>query len=229
VQGLFTIKPRVDARHNFAYGGLMVCGICGCKLTPGIYKKKFTLYHCTFSRGKHDNAPYLNEARLTAMFDKTINKIALTDYEFDRLKIALKDGGDGSAEAVENRLQTLTVERKALEARISRLYDEKLDKKVSEEFWSAKNTEYSAIHSGIEKQIDELKRDSVYYYDEGLSVLEPLKELKSLYENEDSFGKAELLKIVSLNHKLIQENLKPDYKKPYIFIAELRERSEWGK
>jgi len=229
VQNLFTKKPRVDARHNFAYGGLIVCGDCGCKLTPGIYKKKYPLYHCTFSKGKHANAPYLNDVKLTAMFEKTIDKIALTKYEFDTLKEALKEDGEGSAEAVENRLNALTVERRGLEARISRLYDEKLDKKVSEAFWSAKHEEYSAVLSGIEKQIDELKRDSVYYYDEGLSVLEPLKELKSLYESSDSFEKAELLKIVSLNHTLIQEKLLPDYKKPYIYIAELRECSEWGK
>jgi site-specific DNA recombinase len=220
VQGMFTKRTKVNIKRTFAFGGLVECSACGCRLTPAIYKKHYLYYHCTFARGRHENAPYLTEEKLSIMFGKTIENITLTDFEFETMKQALKTDCDGSVEAVENRLKSLSVEEKALEARLSRLYDEKLDKTISEAFWKAKHDEYEAKLTDIDRQIRELKKNSAYHYKEGLSLLEPLKSLKSLYESSDSFGKAELLKIVSSNHTFSGENLMPVYKKPYSYIAE---------
>ncbi|MBU1319058.1 MAG: zinc ribbon domain-containing protein [candidate division Zixibacteria bacterium] len=53
-------KPNFR-RKTFAFGNLMICAICGCKITAQIKKGKHTYYHCTGMRGG-DHKIYIRES-----------------------------------------------------------------------------------------------------------------------------------------------------------------------
>ena len=230
VQNLFGKKPPVSKRQPFAFSNLLQCKICGCRIIPALYKKqKYLYYHCTMSKGKHENAPYLTEEKLDKMFEKTINDISLSKKKFDWLKEALKQSSDNSTECAENTLNRLENEKKALKDRLSRLYDDKLDKKISESFWKEKKAEYDFKLLETENRITETSNNSAYNFDEGITALELAKGLISRYKNSEMRKKGELLKIVSLNHTFDGENLSPIYKKPFDILAEGSKDIVWGE
>lgn len=229
-QSVFKKKPRVDSRQNHFFNSMVQCEICGCKLTPGLYKKrKYLYYHCTFSKGKHDKAPYLTEEQLLGMFEKTVKNASLTDTQFEILKKALKEESGDTTERLENTLASLLNEKKTLRDRLSRLYDDKLDNKVTETFWKEKKIEYEKTLFELETRIDALSVKNAYHYKEALVTLELAKELTDKYKTEDLAEKVDLLKTVALNHTFNGETLNVLYKKPFDTIAKINEFNLWGE
>lgn len=53
-------KPKYR-KHSFAYGGLLLCGKCGCMVTAEIKKGRYIYYHCTQSRNHCDEIYYREE------------------------------------------------------------------------------------------------------------------------------------------------------------------------
>ena len=50
-------------KRGFAYGGMMICGSCGCAITAEIKKKaKYVYYHCTHGKGNCDGGSVRQEA-----------------------------------------------------------------------------------------------------------------------------------------------------------------------
>ena len=50
-------KPKYR-KHRFAFGGLLVCGTCGCLVTAERKKGRYVYYHCTKSRTACDERYY---------------------------------------------------------------------------------------------------------------------------------------------------------------------------
>lgn len=203
---LKSARPAVIAK--FPFNGLMKCGICGCSVIGTLYKqKRYERYHCSQAKFKHKCA-YISPEELADMFHKQLALIKLPAEAFKIIKKHLTDSVNGNDTITTKAVKRLETERKGLSERISRLYDDRVDNKISEEFWQRKQSEYQALLADIEKQLAGLSSSfSTTHIKEGLWALELIKSLLPLYNSLTLPKKAKLLSILHLNGILIQRNL----------------------
>ncbi len=228
VQEITKKRPMVtNKQEHFPFNSLIHCKLCGCKVIGGTYKKKYRFYHCTFSNGKHAGYKYLREDRLAELMGKSLEKAIPPDIMLDYIAETIRKDSGTSQEYAENRLKSLYHDKKTLEARLNRLYDDKLDNKITEAFWLAKDTDLKRQLSAIEAEIRELSPKDPKSMEKGLTALELVKGLISQYKNGDLKKKAEILKTVHSNFTYDGENLYPIYKKPFDVFAEGLVCNEW--
>ena len=108
-----------------------------------------------------------------------------------------------------------------LRSRIDRLYEDRLDGKITEEFWATKSSEYREQELALETAQKRLTLPVAA--DRALSV-ERIFELGnkaySLYLTRNAAKQAQLLKMVLLNCATDGANLWPNYRKPFDVIAQ---------
>lgn len=80
IAGRFNKQPFKFAGLPYFYRGLIVCGTCGCRITPE-KSKGYIYYHCTQSKGKH-GAAYVREEELTRQLSNALNAIRPTEEQY---------------------------------------------------------------------------------------------------------------------------------------------------
>jgi site-specific DNA recombinase len=227
VQAMLNRKVFTSKKENYPFNNLLVCD-CGCRIIGALYKKgKYLYYHCTGKRGKHDDMPYFKEWQLVNMFREPIHKACITPQLFEKLKEGLKPKSEVDAEYRKNALSRLVDERKHLTDRLSRLYEDKLDKTITDDFWKEKKTEYENRIAEIDTQFDASPAKTTNNYAAVIKTLELSKRLKYMYESGNLRQQANLLKTIGLNFLYKSGKLDPVMKKPFSDIAKGLENPEW--
>ena len=228
VQAVYERKTKpYKTRKAFAFANLLKCGECGCKVIGEEKKRRYVYYHCSFSRGRHNGTGYVPENRLASMFEDCIQGVTLPDDKVDWLKENLRQRHKNTAESARNRLVRLQLERDRINARLSKLYDLKLDGRITEEMFISKETEYQTELMTLKGQIESAEKVNPNFYEDACQILELSKSLPRLYVEADNHEKAHLLKLIASNYTLNDVSISPTWRKPFSFIAEGLSRSHW--
>jgi site-specific DNA recombinase len=116
-----------------------------------------------------------------------------------------------------------------LRSRIDRLYEDKLDGKITQEFWATKASEYREQELALETALKRLTRPVAP--DHALTVeriFELANKAYSLYLTRNAAEQAQLLKMVLLNCATDGANLWPNYRKPFDVIAQRAKNEQWS-
>ena len=112
---------------NSAFNNLILCGICGCKVSGEKKKDGYNCYHCTFSKGRHRGVKYIREERIAHMFEDSIKRVTIDPDIADWLSEAFRKHNRGIAELEEKRLSPLRTQHETTARRLTRLYDARFD------------------------------------------------------------------------------------------------------
>ena len=219
--------PLLHKRHFLYFNNLIKCGICGCKVLGEITKNKYKYYHCTFSKGRHENYKYIQEDKLVNMFEEPLLKITLKDDIAEWLKKGLRTQNNNTLQFKENRLNALTSQQDKINSRLNRLFDMRIDGELTEEDFKTKEQEYKGQLIEVKTQIDSAKTINPNFYEDGCQTLELSNRLYPLYVKANYERKAKILKFVASNYTLTDATLYPTYRKPFSFIAKGLSCSNW--
>jgi site-specific DNA recombinase len=107
----------------------------------------------------------------------------------------------------------------ALRTRMDQLYEDKLDGKITEDFWKRKQVEYSDQERTLETTLSSLNtpitRDRVLTVER---VFELANKAHFLYLTRNHAERGQLLQIVLLNCEIDGASLYPTYRKPFDLI-----------
>jgi hypothetical protein len=103
----------------------------------------------------------------------------------------------------------------------------KLDGKISEEFWNRKSTEWQAEEIQIRASLQALQAARPERLLDAARTLELANKAYFLYVKQDHAEKAKLLKMVLSNCGIDAVNLYPTYRKPFDLIFERAKTEEW--
>jgi hypothetical protein len=220
-------KPKYRT-HSFAFGGLLLCGKCGCMVTAEIKKGRYTYYHCTQSQKRCDEL-YYREEDLAPQFDSLVKGITIDPSIRDWLMKALKESHQDETSFHKDALDHLQAELKKIKNRLDALYIDKLDGKVSEGYWLDKSRVWEADQARLVSQIQAHHVADHRYYDDGLKLLELASRAHELYLKQPSEQKNKFLRILLSNCTLQEGTLRPTYKKPFDFLARGIESRKWGE
>ncbi len=216
----------------FAFKGLLVCGECGRTVTAEKVVKKtgkqFVYYHCT-KFGTNCTQKAVNE---TVFDEDIINSLEVmqkmpqdaVDYVAEGLKESLFFKRNTEDRTREN----LEAEKAKLQNRLSVMYEDRLDRKISDEFYNQRFAEYSKKIKDLDTLISRYTYADIDYYQFGVKTLELAKNAAILYENAKPDEKRELLGFLLQNSKLIDQKPQFTYGKPFDRVRQRAESSDWS-
>jgi DNA invertase Pin-like site-specific DNA recombinase len=222
-------KQHYDAK-KFTFKGLIVCADCGCSILGELKKKKYVYYHCSWGRGKDkcSNRDYIREEKLEEQFDEAIRKIELTEIQKEWLIEALKISFKEKQNYHREKTEALSTQVKKLRERLDKLYIDKLDGRIDEEFWLQKHNEWKLQLIKIKSILDSHDEAHYKFLNEGISIIELLYNIHHKYLNRSLEEKVDLLKILFSNCKLKDGKLSYEYKKPFnLFVKGIDFEFKW--
>jgi site-specific DNA recombinase len=218
-------QPKYKKRQ-FAFGGLLRCAYDDCTVTAELKKNRYTYYRCTGYRGKCD-LPYFREEQLGDKLGQILKDIHIPNNILEQLEQALLND-KGQAEACA-KVERDRLEGKLLQIRhrLDQAYLDKLDGKISEDFWESRSAAWNEDQQRILAALQALKLKNPDRKLNGLRILELANKAYSLYLTQPPAEKAKLLRIVLSNCKVDALSVYPTYRKPFDLIFKRVQSKEW--
>jgi DNA invertase Pin-like site-specific DNA recombinase len=215
-------------KHDIAFRGMLTCAYDNSTVTAELKKNKYVYYRCSGGHGPCD-LPRFREQEIAEKLGGLLRGVSIPaevvrtiEESLGRVQEELRDKG------AQERAR-LGRELSALRVRMDAAYTDKLDGKISAEFWQRKQTDWESEELRITSLISSLNE---YKSDERLlnarRILELAKDAYFLYVTRKPAEQAELLKNVLLNCSIDAVSLYPTYRKPFDIIFERAKNQEWS-
>ena len=219
-------KPKYG-KQEIAFRGLMTCAHDHCRITAERKKGKYVYYRCTGYRGKCAT-PRFTESEIARKLGDILKEIQITDHVLARLQDSLvhdlKQVANNTAAQRSALLQRLT----ALRRWMDQAYHDKLDAKISEDFWERRMREWSDDEQRIREALAGLEDPAPQRLLTAQRTLELANKAYSLYLTRSSTERAQLLKMVLLNCTIDATSVHPTYRKPFDLIFQRAKKQEWS-
>lgn len=234
---LFDKVKQVKAGYNkkhfkfaglpYAYRGLIRCSECGCILTPEIKKGKYIYYHCTEYKGKH-KAKWIREEEITKEFSKVFQAIqSMPQDVFEEVIQSLKEAHKDKTRFHSDLLERYQKEYNLYEDRIEKMYEDKLDGRITDSYYDQKREEYRGKQKEINEKISKLHYSDEEYYLTVDYLINLAKRAYDVFSSSEPQEKRLFLKKTLQNLREEQGLVKYDLLKPYDKIFFFASSQNW--
>ncbi|MBI3073642.1 MAG: recombinase family protein [Deltaproteobacteria bacterium] len=211
-------KRHRTATHDFAFSGFVTCGHCGCGLVGEKKKDRYVYYHCTGYKGKCPE-PYVREERLAEEFETVLEQIIFDDNVITWVAEALKQSHADEKKFHDEAVARLQAEYTRLQGRIDQMYIDKLDGRVTLEFFDRKASEWRLEQDNLLRTIANHQSANRTYVDEGARLLELASRACDLYAKQTPHEKRRLLDCVVAKASWKAGALEVTYRPPFDLLA----------
>ena len=219
-------KPH---KHGFPFSGLMTCIYCGCTVTAERHKGKYDYYRCSFGRGKHEFT-YMNGKFVSETLAQVVKGIKIPQAVVEQMVDSLKTECVGMEEKRREQVSRLNQRLSALQTRMRKSYQDKLEGKIDEEFWSANMNDWREEKRQLETTLETMSEPCA---DDPVLPLQKILELAqnahSTYLLGDDAERGELLRTILLNCETDGVSISPHYRKPFEIIFQRGQNEEWRR
>jgi len=209
---------RRQIKHSWPFQGLVSCGHCGCLLTPEIKKGKYVYYHCTGQRGKCPER-YVREEELDRQFREALGAIRVDDEVLEWMVEALRESHRDEKSYHNEMVAQLQKKHQRLQDRIDAMYMDKLDGRITPEYFDSKSGEWQEEQARIRRGIERHVEANKFYLDEGTRILELTQKAAALYDRQDMHEKRRILDLIFSNSAWKDGRLVPKYRQPFDMLA----------
>jgi site-specific DNA recombinase len=228
VQEVFRGHNRFRYRkHEFAFSGLLRCAYDNCTVTSELKKGKYVYYRCSGHRGKCA-LPRFREADMGIRLGQLLKDIYIPDGVVESLQKALREDQDRSESWRGQERDRLQRRLAGIRARMDQAYLDRLDKKISEDFWQRKNNEWQQEEQQVLLALNALQDADPDRLLTASRILELANKAYFLYLRQNPAEQGKLLKIVLLNCAIDGTSLYPNHRKPFDLVLKAAKNQEWS-
>jgi site-specific DNA recombinase len=210
----------------FPYTNLITCGVCGCSLTAEIKKGKYIYYHCTGYKG-NCKQPYIKQEVIEQQFEELLESIHISDEAQEFVLQGIRESFKDKIEYHNHKVAQLEKQIKLLQDRIDQAYLDKLDKKISANFWKLHSQNWIEEKESLaHKLLSSQKADSAYL-ENANSILELSKNAAVLFKTRNAKQKKQLLTMLLSNCTYQAGKLDLVLKSPFNMIMETSKTKNW--
>lgn len=236
-----TNKPKYR-QHDWPYAGLIQCGFCSRAVVFEKKRKKLldgsenlhVYAHCAGIRSytgrtcpKCHNV-YLKEPELERALGEIVKPISLSREIVDRILEKIAAGADEETAAKVTELATAKRELSKLATYIDRCYADKMENKISEDFWREQTRRWQEQRITLQERVKALEATGPdNYLALARKVLEPTISLQDKYFSMDPHKRATILRIVCSNLKQEEKRIVPTYRNPYGLLVRGDASGNW--
>ena len=223
----YRVQARIEKKivgkakkHEFLLSGLIRCDECS-RSVCGEIQKGYHYYRCTRYQTACTQRSYSREEKLEAQIVGFLEGLAIKNERLaDWLKKALQESHADEVAYHNSALQELNGRLTKTQQKIDMLYDEKLEGKISQEFYEKKFAQYSQELDEIIAATQRHKNANISYIELGSSILDLTQRAREIYAKASPEKKRKLLGIVFAGLKLRDKALIPEYNAAFSFIRE---------
>jgi site-specific DNA recombinase len=220
-------KPKCH-KHDFAFAGLLRCAHDGCTVTAELHKGKYVYYRCSYGRGPCE-LPYMPEQQVSDQLGEMLKDIYVPEKIVHAIVESIASEQERTKTERRERLNGIQKRLTALRTRIDQMYEDKLDGKIDEEFWSRKMTEWRSQERTLQGAADSLMTPLTENHAlTAQRTLELANKAHFLYVTRNHAEQGQLLKMVLLNCATDGVTVTPTYRKPFDIIFQRAKNEEWS-
>ena len=124
-------------------------------------------------------------------------------------------------------LDALAQRHRNVQTKLDRGYEDYLEGKISETFWTRKSEEWETELGTVETEMGRLSRPAPEYAVTGQKILELAKQAEFLYKSQNPAEQRRLLETVLSNCTFDRGTLCPTYSKPFDLLVRGNETGDW--
>lgn len=185
-------------------------------------------YHYSESKGKCQQT-WFREKELEKLFGDAIGRLQIDDQIVELIKAALKKSHEDEEKFVKDELTRLQSEYSRNESKLHKVYEDKLEGVITEEFFRTKYEEIQQRQIEIHAGIEGLRKKNSNYFEEGIETFELMKNIKNQYVKADPAQKHRIMKILVSNCELKGVNTRIYWNKPFDILFEMGQTQKWGR
>ncbi len=222
------IKAGKYRSHSYLFGGLTSCAECGRSVTWEV-QRGHIYGHCTQYKTGCRQTKYLKEEKIEEQVLDSLNSFKIQNPRLlEWIRKALKESHRDESEFHSDTIGELEKKKKLIESRLDKLYDERLDEKVSKDFYERKREQYEKELEVLISSIDSHTKANIDYQKLGMNIFELSQMGCELYEKQALLSeKRELLNFVFSNIKIRDEKVVPSFKNGFQVVAERAKDGNW--
>ena len=220
-------KPRYG-KHAMAFRGMLTCAHDHCAVTAELKKNKYVYYRCSGYRGKCA-LPRFREEQISERLGHVLQDVQIPEEVVRGISASLQRVCVQARNQAAQERTRLERELAALYSRMDAAYTDKLDGKITEEFWQRKQADWQTEEIRIKSLIAGLEEGKgAERLLEMQKILELAQHAYFLYLTRKPAEQAELLGNVLLNCSIDAVSLYPTYRKPFDMIFKRAKCKEWS-
>lgn len=203
-------------KHTPLFKALIKCSECGGSVTWEIQKGHW-YGHCN----KYNNCTqrkYVRQEKVEAQLMPYLESIRIwNDRLVEWIKKALKESHNDEVAFNSSARDELNKRYEAIQRRLETLYDDKLDGKITEDFYQKKFQQYSQEKEEIVSSLKKHDTANTKYYELGANVIDLARRAKEIYSSErrKQEEKRILLNLLFSSLRLNGEELAISYSKAF--------------
>jgi site-specific DNA recombinase len=218
-------KSKCNSKQ-FAFKGILTCGICGCVMTAEIKKGRYVYYRCTNGKGKCSQT-YVREERLAKLFAEVVKRIRIAPDVAEEIRLALKESLNSEKDYRIREVARLKREYARLQTRLDQCYLDKIEGRIDTDFWKKQYDRWTSEQNATNARIQTFEQASRNYYEDGVAFLELAQGAYPLYVSQSPAEQGKLLRKLLSNCQIEGLTLYPTYKSPFNLIVEVASTDLW--
>jgi site-specific DNA recombinase len=222
VSASYNKKPFQYAAKPFIFRGLVKCAKCGCGISPESKTKKsgltFIYYSCTNYR-KNCERVYVPEKELLKPVYEALQSLQMPDERIKEITEGLRSLGKSEANFHKANMVNLRKEYDTIQDRISKMYDDKLDGRITDEMYDTKLREYKERESELLVDMRIYSEADEEFYTTANTALNVAKRALEIFQSSEVPEKRQFLNFLLQNCQLQGKTLTFEMKKPFDLIA----------
>ncbi len=217
-------KNPVYKKHFPVFKAKIKCELCGGTLTWERQNGHWYARHSNYL--EYDNCPkrvYIRqekiEEQLFPYFDKVVPK---SKNALLWLEKAIKESHAEEKDSYQTERTNLNTQFERIQQRLEIIYEDKIDRKVSEEFFAKKFKEYTEEKESIIDRLSKLNNANTKYFEAGYSIHLLASKAQEIYSSEKATidDKRLLLSYIFSNIPANADKISPNYTLAFEFLVE---------
>ncbi len=212
---------RRPPKEGMTYWGILKCKKCGCAVV-GESKKggRWTYYRCTHGKGDCDQG-YVRAEVLDQQFKEIVTKVKVNDELIEWIKRGLQESLEDETAYHRDSVAELSKQLDQIKLWKNKVYQDRLEGKLDQEFWVEKMNEFQMEHARIVSEIEAHQTADTRYMVQGTCTLELAQRADILWESLPAPEKRQMLEILLSNSLLLDGRVTASYRQPFDLLVEM--------
>jgi len=207
-------NKRKSRKGLFPYTNIIKCGYCNGSLTAELKKNRYVYYRCS-QNGENHGQRYLTEKEIEQQFADYLKNIELTQEQVNAILQGLREFHKDKIAFNEEMVKQLNNSIQKYQNRIDKMYLDKLDGKISEEFWARNYSILRNEKDDFEIQLQSIKKTDKNYFESSELILELSRRAYKLFLEQEPEEKRKLLKLITAECEYKNNQLHIKLKAPF--------------
>ena len=227
-----TLKSKTTPKyrkHDFLFKSLIRCKECTGLITWEV-QKGIVYGHCNHYRGCTQTI-WFTEPQIEEQLVKFVTNLEVKNPRLMAwIRKALKESHKELIEYNTTSSNELNERFKTIEGRFEKIYDDKLDGKITEEFYNKQFKRYTKEKEEIAESLNKQSKNSNKFYQLSMNIYDLAQRAKEIYHKAKSVNiKRQLIRLIFSNLSINQGVLDYEYSKAFKLLYEAVEATNSSK